>query len=82
MTPNKPYENFATFEHSVMTVTNQNCINWLVSIQFTFFCLPVSSVKFKMKMYKTIRLPFSLHVCETWSLTPKIEQGGYENICT
>jgi hypothetical protein len=42
----------------------------LAIIQSKIFCLPVSYKKsLKIKIYKTVILPFVLYGCETWSLT-------------
>jgi len=43
----------------------------LACIRCRFFCLRVSylSKNLKIKIYRTIILPFVLYGCETWSLT-------------
>jgi hypothetical protein len=47
-----------------------------VIIQSKIFCLPVSYQKnMKIKIYKTVILPFVLYGCETWSLTLREEHG-------
>jgi hypothetical protein len=44
-----------------------------MSETFRIFCLPVSSLKLKIKIHKTIGLLFFLYGCETWSLTLRKE---------
>jgi hypothetical protein len=41
----------------------------LAIIQSKIFCLPVSHIKLKIKINKTVILPVVLYGCETWSLT-------------
>jgi hypothetical protein len=41
----------------------------LAIIQSKTFCLPISSKKLKIKIYKTVIFPVVLYGCETWSLT-------------
>jgi hypothetical protein len=45
----------------------------LAIIQSKIFCLPVSYKKLKIKIYKTVILPFVLYGCETWSHTLREE---------
>jgi hypothetical protein len=46
----------------------------LALIQSKIFCFPVSYQKsLKIKIYKTVILPFVLYGCETWSLTLREE---------
>jgi hypothetical protein len=46
----------------------------LATILFILFCLPISSPKTKIKIYKTMILPVVLYGCQTWSLTLRGEQ--------
>jgi hypothetical protein len=39
----------------------------------TVICLPTSSTKVNIKIYKTIILPVVLYGCEAWSLTVREE---------
>jgi hypothetical protein len=42
----------------------------LAIIQVKIFCLPISyKKKLKIKIYKTVILPFVLYGCKTWCLT-------------
>jgi hypothetical protein len=45
----------------------------LAIIKYKILCLPVSYKKLKIKIYKTVILPFAMYVRETWSLTLREE---------
>jgi hypothetical protein len=56
----------------------------LPTILFRVFCLPLSSLKIKIKIYTNIILLVSLYGCKTWSVRVRAlrmyEQGPEENI--
>jgi hypothetical protein len=69
------------FKYLGKTAANQNYLHEEIKEQIKFrkYLLPSSSECFdfpfrkslKIKIYKTIILPFILYVCETWSFTQR-----------
>jgi hypothetical protein len=81
---NESYEIVAKFKYLEMTLTNENDIHDVIKSRLNLgnvcyysvqnllsFCL--KSKNLKIKIYKTVILPFVLYGCETWSLTLREE---------
>jgi hypothetical protein len=45
----------------------------LAIIRWRIFCLPVCYLKIKIKIYRTVILPYVFYGCETWSITLREE---------
>jgi hypothetical protein len=86
------YETLDSIKYLGTTLTDQNCMNEEIKSRLNLRNVCYHSIQsllsyrllsrnVKVKIYKTIILPFVLYGCETWSLTLREEHrlGVFEN---